>query len=248
MIPATCKTCGREFERPDFAAGLDEKWRARLELWEFDCPECVEAADARQRWEAEEEEARQHAERVDRRRSASGIPVRLRGLKWSDIALDERSNAIAAAGEWPFGRSRGLLLAGSVGVGKTRIAATAAWQYLGVGSLRWLSAPLLFARLGSGFGSQQRDDALEVLTGSAALVLDDLDKVRPTEYAAEHVFLAIDGRITEGVPLLVTTNLTLDALADKFPEPYGPSIVSRLVEYCDAFLLEGADRRLEVAA
>jgi len=34
------------------------------------------------------------------------------------------------------------------------------------------------------FGSEQRDEALEALTGNAALVLDDLDKARPTEYAA----------------------------------------------------------------
>ena len=245
MITATCKTCGHEFERPPVPADLPERWRERLLSWELDCPTCVEVAEAHKRWKAREQEIRQHAERVGRQRRASGIPAQLRGLEWSDLEEDERSNAIKAARTWPFGSSKGLLLAGPVGVGKTRIAATAAWQYLELAPLRWFSAPVLFSRLGSSYGSQQLDDARAVLTGTTALVLDDLDKVRPTEYGAEIVWQAIDGRIVEGVPLLVTTNLTLDALADKFPEPFGPSIASRLVEYCDAFLLAGADRRLE---
>ena len=51
--------------------------------------------------------------------------------------------------------------------------------------------------------------------------------------------------MTAGAPLLVTTNLGLDALAAKFPEPFGDAIVSRLAGYCEAFALQGHDRRLE---
>ncbi len=141
-----------------------------------------------------------------------------------------------------------LLITGPVGVGKTWIAAAAAWARLELAPLHWFSTPLLFARLGTGLGTPQRDEALEVLSGTTALVMDDLDKVRPTEYAAEQVFLAIDNHINEGAALLVTTNLTLSALAEKFPEPFGEAIASRLAGHCETFALEGVDRRLEEAA
>ena len=245
-VPAQC-ACGETFER-EIPDELSERWRSKLLEMPAQCERCVEVAQEEERLEREAAHIRQEVERTHRRRQASGIPAKLRNLRWEDLVRDGRSNAIDAAFTWPTGESSGLLLVGSVGIGKTRIAATAAWQYLQTAPLAWLSAPLLFARLGSGFGSEQRDQALEVLTGTTALVLDDLDKVRPTEYAAEHVFLAIDGRVTEGVPLIVTMNLTLDALAAKFPEPFGPAIASRLAEYCETYLLEGADRRLEAAA
>lgn len=172
----------------------------------------------------------------------------LRELQWDELTDDGRRRAAEAARSWARGELAGLVLTGSVGVGKTRIAATAAWAHLDRAPLHWLSAPLLFARLGTGFGSRQRDEALEVLTSTTALVMDDLDKVRPTEYAAEQVFLAIDNRINEGATLLATTNLTLSGLAEKFPEPFGEAIASRLAGHCETFALHGVDRRLEEAA
>lgn len=82
------------------------------------------------------------------------------------------------------------------------------------------------------------------MIGTEALVLDDLDKARRSEYASEQLLCAIDKRITAGAPLLVTTNLMPSQLADRFPG-YGPMIVSRLRGYCETFLVEGPDRRLE---
>ena len=138
------------------------------------------------------------------------------------------------------------MLVGPVGVGKTWLAAAAAWALLERKAVRWFSVPTLFARIGLAFADEARQDALNVLAGTQALVLDDIDKARATDYAAEQLFCAIDNRVTAGAPLLITTNLELDALAARFPQPYGEAIVSRLAQHCEAFALEGADRRLEV--
>jgi integrase len=70
--------------------------------------------------------------------------------------------------------------------------------------------------------------------------MDDLDKGRPTEYGAEQIFTAIDQRLTAGKALLVTSNLRLNELAGKWPEPFGGAIVDRLAGYCEAYLLEEA--------
>lgn len=108
-----------------------------------------------------------------------------------------------------------------------------------------VSVPFLFARLGLAFSDDARQEALNALAATDALVLDDIDKTRPTEYAAEQLFCAIDTRVTAGAGLLVTTNLAPSALAERFPDPYGEAIVSRLVGHCETFALEGGDRRLE---
>ena len=241
-----CKTCEREFERTDLPDDLSEHWRAKLLTWPVECPECAEASEAEERRREAEREARERAQRVGAWRNASGIPPRWRGQVWGELEVSaEHAPAVAAANAWGRAGLPGLVLVGAVGVGKTRIAATAAWTRLKRGPLHWFSAPHLFKLLDTKLGSPEREHALSVITGTTALVLDDLDKVRASEYAAEHIYVAIDGRINAGAALLVTANMTLGALGEKFPEHHGEAIVSRLAGYCETFLLEGDDRRLE---
>lgn len=175
------------------------------------------------------------------RRERSGLPADLAGLAWED--LDPGPHVDAALG-WSEGEPRGLLLEGPVGVGKTRLAATAAWQFLARRTLRWSSMPLLHAQLSSPFGSAAHVQALALLTRTDALVLDDLDKARPTDYVAQCVFLAIDTRLNAGASLAITTNRALYELATFYPPPWGETIASRLAGCCERFVLRGDDRRL----
>lgn len=238
----TCE-CGEVFDR-EIPEHLAEPWRGRLERVPAVCRSCAERMEAEDARRLQEREQLEREERLRARCNASGIPKQLCGLTWDDVAQGNRPDVLDAARRLAAGDSSGLLLAGPVGVGKTWLAAAAAWALLERRALRWLSVPVLFAQLGLAFVDDARQDALAVLTGKQALVLDDLDKVRATEYAAEQLFGAIDNRVTAGAPLVITTNLELGALAAKFPEPFGEAIVSRLAQHCEAFALEGADRRL----
>lgn len=240
-----CRKCGTRAER-DLPEGLEGRWLDFLERIEFMCDACAAAADQAEAAEEAERLADQARRARAGRLSASGIPDTLRGARFDELRpVPAQAAAITAAVGWAEGETSGLMLRGAVGVGKTRIAACAASRMLDRRHVRWMSAPVLFARLGSGFGSQQRDDTLDALTGRAGLVLDDLDKARPTDYAAEHLFLAVDARVTEGTPLLVTTNLSLGEIATRFPEPFGEAIASRLGGYCEVKRIAGTDRRLE---
>ena len=98
-------------------------------------------------------------------------------LTWQDVA-DNRPDVLGAAQEWAVGVLLGLLLTGGVGRGKTWLAAAAANARLDLGPVRWFSTPALLAQLGLPFGDERREDALEALAGSQALVLDDIDKAR----------------------------------------------------------------------
>jgi DNA replication protein DnaC len=194
------------------------------------CAECVAAL-------AEEEAAADLARRAQaqlqarlRRLRGVGVPVHLRGYSFGDVDRPEGlERALGLARQWARGELAGLGLLGPVGVGKSRVSVAAANEACRRTRVRWYSAPVLVARLGSGgFDSPERQAALEALTGTCPLVLDDLDKARPTEYAAEALFTAVDARADGGGQLLVTTNLNGGELARRWPQPYGEALADRL--------------------
>lgn len=235
-ISGTCTRCGAPASRPDLPGRFARLVRS-IPLYCDACVEQIAAEDADR--DAAAVQARV-AQAVEDRVKRSGLPTRhhisLRGL-------EHPAEVLTAARHW-VNHGGGLLLTGDIGAGKTTIAGAACWERLQTRPVTWITAPLLFARLGSGLGTDGRDQALDILAGRHGLVLDDIDKARPTEYAAEQVFLAIDQRVEHSAPLLITTNLTPGDLAARWPEPYGPAIASRLVGYCTVIPVPGGDRRI----
>lgn len=205
------------------------------------CAECTEAQRLADLAKKEEEQREDRRAMRFYRLDQSGLPAKYHGLRVRE--LDHPSSVLDPVEDWAE-HGGGLLLTGDIGRGKTSLAGAAAWQRLDQRPVIWTSAPLLFARLGSGLGSEQRNWALDTLANTKGLVLDDIDKARPTEYGAEQVFLAVDQRVEHEAPLLVTSNLSPAKLAEHWPEPYGPAIASRLVGYCKVVRIDGEDRRL----
>jgi DNA replication protein DnaC len=190
-----------------------------------------------------EERSRNSAAQRDRMQR-SGLPPDLRDLRFADIwGGGKHDAAMVAALEWAEARNpRGLLFFGDVGVGKTRLAATAICKRLEHAPIRWISVPVLLAQINQAFGDEDRAIAVADLTGRRPLALDDLDKVNPSKWALSQLFTAIDSRVSAGAPLIVTTNLSPNRIADKLGDP----IASRLVGYCSIYELDGADRRLKL--
>jgi DNA replication protein DnaC len=196
--------------------------------------------------DAAERDRRSRQERIARRHRAekSGLPRELRRVDLGRLDHAGCGSAIDCARGWAAREIRGLLLTGPFGTGKTTIAAGALGLVLNERDGRWVSIPDLFRRLASKFGSEEHEWALKLLTARHPLVLDDLDKARPTDYGAEQVFLAIDNALARGQQILVTTNLSLAQLAMKWPAPSGEAIASRLAGYCTVIEVAGRDRRL----
>lgn len=139
-----------------------------------------------------------------------------------------------------YQRKKGLLLYGSVGTGKTFIAACIANALIDRGYKCMVTN---FARLVNIISG--RDDKQEYLDGLNSfdlLVIDDLAAERDTEYMQEIVTNIIDARYRSGKPLIVTTNLTKDELSNP-AETRRKRIFSRLFEMTIPIAVNGADRR-----
>lgn len=211
------------------------------------CFVCDSCADARRR--AEDHSRTSTAQRT--RLLASRLPASMYGVRFADYWSGKgakRDKALPAIMEWAEGSSsKGLLLFGEVGTGKTWLAAAAVNKWLEHGPIRWCSVPVLLAQVGQAFGDEDRAKAISVLTGKGPLVLDDLDKVVPRDYALSQLFTAIDARYAAGAPLLVTTNKSPGELARRFGDEFGDPIASRLVGHCKVLEIDGPDRRLELS-
>jgi len=220
----TCEGCGKEF------AYQPATFRGNTLPPPPQCGDCDDSDEAKQQAEEAAEQAR---DRFHRRVKAAQLPSTLLEVAYPD-------NTHEAVREWGAGKIQGLCLTGTVGVGKTYVAAAATWDRLHRESIRWVRTAQLLTHLRSGFGESDSVTAKQIIAGTGGIVLDDLDKVNPTEYGREVLFCAIDGRVQEGSPLLVTTNLTLGQIGDRL----GEAVASRLAGYCRTVSMQGDDRRV----
>ena len=128
-------------------------------------------------------------------------------------------------------KSIGLLLWGDVGTGKSFFAGCIANALLEQG------IPVLMTNFSrilnslSGIYSDEKNQFIDSLNKYSLLIIDDLGIERSTEFALEQVFNVIDSRYRSKLPLIVTTNMTLEEL--KHPQDLARSrIYDRVIERC----------------
>lgn len=135
----------------------------------------------------------------------------------------------------------GVLFYGSVGTGKTFLAQAIANALISQGVSVCVTS--ISRILNALQGCKDRQRALDELDSYSLLVIDDLGAERSSEYSREVVYSVIDQRGQAGLPLIVTTNLSVEEM--KNPQDMQlRRIYDRVLDLCPIqFRLDGASRR-----
>lgn len=140
----------------------------------------------------------------------------------------------------------GILFYGTVGTGKTFLSCAIVNALLE----RLVPATVTnFSRLLNILqNTRERQACIDHLQAYHLLVIDDLGIERDSSYAAEQVFNVIDSRARARLPLIITTNLTMDDLKNP-PSMQYARIYDRVLELCPITLkMTGESQRAKNAA
>lgn len=139
----------------------------------------------------------------------------------------------------------GVLFYGSVGTGKSFLASC-----IGNGLLE-RQVPVAatnFPRLLNLLqGTYEKQALLDRLSIYKLLIVDDLGVERDSAYAEEQIFNIIDARSSSELPVIVTTNLTLEELEHPTSMQYA-RIYDRVLEMCPIRLKLAGESRRQVNA
>lgn len=203
---------------------------------------CRQEELEREKERTAEEERRRYISRL----KANGIQEK-HLLDWRfEVAEDNRDIHIARkyVENWQKVKANnlGLLLWGDVGTGKSFMAACIANALLESGK------PVLmtnFSKILNQMGAMYSDERYQYIASFShysLLIIDDLGIERNTEYALEQVYAVIDERYKSGLPVIITTNLTINELRNPADVAHA-RIYSRVLEMCTPVQVAGSDRR-----
>ncbi|HKW15981.1 MAG TPA: ATP-binding protein [Terriglobales bacterium] len=200
------------------------------------------------------------------------IPKRYEHCELSNFEFDgphahlmsARMNACKFVENYPLD-STGLLLIGSIGVGKTHLAVGIIKELVlskGIPSLFYDYRELL-KQIQNSYNDSVKATELDVLRPvfeTEVLVLDELGAVKPTEWVWDTVSLILNTRYNDSRTTIITTNYPDDAARDSnggsefsraqraargetLGDRIGERMRSRLHEMCRIVKMEGSDFR-----
>ncbi len=137
--------------------------------------------------------------------------------------------------------SPSLLFYGRTGLGKTHLSLSIANEVIRKGfNVVYGSVNNFFSKIEYEKFSKGNDTyTLDLLCDADLLILDDLGMEFSTSFTNSALYTIINTRICKNLPTIISTNLSLDELRDKYHE----SIVSRIIGTYEALEFLGKDVR-----
>lgn len=209
-------------------------------------PMCLCKCESEKRDREEEEKIRKEFEQKVKELRRVGFPE-CNMQEWT-FANDDMSNSRVTNAmkryvdnfEKMKSQGKGLLLYGNVGTGKTYSACEVANALIDKGYLVLVTN---FARIINSLQATfKKQEYIDSFNRFSLLVIDDLGIERNTEFAKEQVYNIIDNRYRVGLPMIITTNLSIDKI--KKPDDIDNGrIYDRILERCFPIEVSGQSRR-----
>ena len=133
---------------------------------------------------------------------------------------------------------QGIMFIGSVGTGKTHLAAAITNYIISEFAIpvRFITAVELFGMLRD---FENNKNAIDEFKNIPLLAIDDLGKEKVTEWNREKLFEIVNHRYENYLPIVITTN----GSPRELEQILGEAVFSRLCEVCDGIRMEGKDHR-----
>lgn len=170
----------------------------------------------------------------------TGVPERFRDVKPDHDGLSELEF------------HGGLYMTGPKGTGKTTAACRILKAYVrkhqngGWVSARFLSVPDWLASMRGVWGDRE-EEAFQSASRCKLLVLDDIGKGKPTEWAMERLFRLVDDRYNGVRATIFTSQYDLGELGERCTvngdAETADAMVSRIFETCKGVTFDGEDYR-----
>lgn len=211
----------------------------------------------------EEEKSRLAAEEKKQKRinnllGKSGMSKRALMCKFSnyDITPQNRAsiklckNYVSNFEEITKEKRNGLFLSGECGVGKSHLVYAIANELITERKTSVICMTMidLLLKLKSSYAENKTEEAiLKIYENCSLLIIDDLGKEKPTEWALQMIYAIIDRRYNALKPVIITTNYGAKELIEKFTinddSSTAEAIVDRLFEMCQYLFIDGDSYR-----
>ena len=141
---------------------------------------------------------------------------------------------------------KGLYIYGPAGVGKTHTAYAIVKFFEDKRfSVDVYNTSDMFRMMRNNFKNNSDDDSQDVyediINSRGLLIMDDIGAEKVTDWVRESFYLIINNKYENMIPIIFTSNYSLDELAEKV----GDRICSRIAGICDVIKLEGEDKRIK---
>ncbi len=143
-------------------------------------------------------------------------------------------------------KNQGLLFWGPVGTGKSFAAACIA-NYLLERKIPVMMTSFVKLLEAVQFGRENESDIIRMLNRAKLVIFDDLGAERSTDYAIERVYNIVDSRYRSGLPMILTTNLTIEEMKREEYIRY-TRIYDRVFETCYPMQFSGPSLRKKEAS
>jgi len=264
IAPQRCEFCGKELKPVGLLFHVLGKW-----WWiynhEYEACDCEEAKRIRElkRIEEEkrlqEEKERAYREKIEKMIIESKLGERFRTRTFENFIVNDKNRyAYETAKKYSteFEKHKkdglGLIFVGSYGTGKTHLAAAICHElikqnYQPIFGTMITLLEKIKATYDDEYAKENEEQVIDKYTRCDLLVIDDLGKERPTEWAIEKLYYIINTRYERNLPIVITTNYSIDKLINRLTVKdnveTAEAIVSRLYEMCVGIQMEWEDFR-----